>query len=116
MGLYRDEATAKPVHYYDKLPNDNPADVAIVLDPMLATGGSAITALDVLVKGHGVRPAQIVFANMICCPQGLRAVSNAYPDVKIVTAMVNPDLNDQKYIVPGLGDYGDRFFNTTSTD
>ena len=112
--IQRDESHPKklPKLFYDKLP-PNIADMYVILcDPMLATGGSAITALDVLVKGNHVDPTKIIFANMICAPQGIRAVSGAYPDVKIVTTVIDECLNDDKFIVPGLGDYGDRFFNT----
>mmetsp|Transcript_664 Transcript_664/g.939 ORF Transcript_664/g.939 Transcript_664/m.939 type:complete len:88 (-) Transcript_664:99-362(-) len=84
----------------------------LLCDPMLATGGSAILALEVLVDKYKVDPNRIVFANMICAPEGLKALSNSYPQVKVVTACVDERLNDDKYIVPGLGDYGDRFFNT----
>lgn len=84
----------------------------LLCDPMLATGGSAVKALEVLCQDCGCDPAKIVFANMICCPEGLQRLAVAYPMVKIVTACVDEKLNDQKFIVPGLGDYGDRFFNT----
>ena len=112
--IQRDESHPKklPKLFYSKLP-PNVQDMHVLLcDPMLATGGSAITALDVLVNGNKVDPTKIIFANMICAPQGLRALAGAYRDVKIVTAMVDKELNEEKYIVPGLGDYGDRFFNT----
>jgi len=77
----------------------------------LATGGSAKKAIEVLLEA-GVKENKIIFANMICCPEGIDAMTKAYPQVKIVTACVDECLNEQKYIVPGLGDYGDRFFNT----
>jgi len=86
----------------------------ILCDPMLATGGSAKAAIQVLVNEYNVNTKNIVFANMISCPEGIRAMEESYPDVKIVTACVDEYLNDDKYIVPGLGDYGDRFFNTMS--
>ncbi len=99
-------------YFYSKMP-PNVVDMDILLcDPMLATGGSAKAAIDVLVKDYGVKTDRIVFANMISCPEGLKAMEDAYPEVKIVTACVDDCLNDEKYIVPGLGDYGDRFFNT----
>lgn len=100
--------------FYSKLPpNISNSNMYVLLcDPMLATGGSAIAALDVLVNDNGVDPCHIIFANMICAPEGLQALAKSYPDVKIVTAVVDEKLNDDKFIVPGLGDYGDRFFNT----
>ncbi len=79
---------------------------------MLATGGSAKAAIQVLVEKYGVKSDRIIFANMITCPEGLKNMAEAHPEVKIVTACVDKCLNDEKYIVPGLGDYGDRFFNT----
>lgn len=100
--------------YYSKMPS-NVANMNIILcDPMLATGGSAIAAIDCLVQTHGVQSDRILFANMISCPEGINAVYNVYPAVQIVTACVDEGLNEDKYIVPGLGDYGDRFFNTVS--
>jgi len=98
--------------FYSKLPPKVSEMHVLLCDPMLATGGSAILALEVLVDKYKVDPNRIVFANMICAPEGLKALSNSYPQVKVVTACVDERLNDDKYIVPGLGDYGDRFFNT----
>ena len=109
LGLYRDEATAKPVHYYDKLPAVNPADVAIVLDPMLATGGSASMAIEAL-KKWGV--SKIYMLSIIAAPEGIEHVLNQFKDVQILTTAVDRCLNERKYIVPGLGDAGDRMFNT----
>lgn len=112
--IQRDESTPEklPKLFYSKMP-PNVKDCHILLcDPMLATGGSAIMALSVLVDQYNVKEEWIVFANMICCPEGLNAVAKAYPKVKIVTACIDDGLNEEKYIVPGLGDYGDRFFNT----
>ena len=109
LGLYRDEATAKPVHYYDKLPAENPADVAIVLDPMLATGGSASMAIEAL-KRWGV--PRIYMLSIISAPEGIQHVLDQYNDVTILTTAVDRGLNERKYIVPGLGDAGDRMFNT----
>ena len=108
-----EDSTEKEAQYfYSKMP-PNVKDMDILLcDPMLATGGSAKAAIDVLVKDYGVQTNRIVFANMICCPEGLKAMEDAYPEIKIVTACVDDCLNEEKYIVPGLGDYGDRFFNT----
>lgn len=109
LGLFRDEATAKPVEYYRKLPPTGPSDVALVLDPMLATGGSACLALDVL-RQWGVPKTKLVV--LIASPEGIAAVHKEFPDTEIITASVDECLNDQKYIVPGLGDAGDRLFNT----
>lgn len=104
--------TKEAQYFYSKMP-PNVKDMDILLcDPMLATGGSAKTAIEVLVREYDVNINRIVFANMICCPEGLQAMEEAYPEVKIVTASVDDCLNEEKYIVPGLGDYGDRFFNT----
>lgn len=98
--------------FYSKLP-PKVSDMHVLLcDPMLATGGSAIKALEVLIDTYKVDPSRIIFANMICAPEGLKALANVYPEVKIVTARIDKRLNDDKYIVPGLGDYGDRFFHT----
>ncbi|KAG7357983.1 uracil phosphoribosyltransferase [Nitzschia inconspicua] len=111
-----------PTLFYCKLPpemhDDNKSDKnspmkVLLCDPMLATGGSAILALDVLTQApYNVSPSDIVFANMICAPEGLQAMAAKYPDVTIVTAQIDECLNEDKFIVPGLGDYGDRFFNT----
>lgn len=109
LGLYRDEETAQPVRYYDKLPKDNPPDVAFVVDPMLATGGSAIAAIDTL-KGWGIGRIQML--SIISAPEGVSALQAAHPEVAIYTCAIDQCLNDQKYIVPGLGDAGDRIFNT----
>lgn len=97
--------------FYTKLPKDIANMHILLCDPMLATGGSALQAIKSLIE-HGVNPAKIVFANMICAPEGLLEMAKSYPMIKIVTVCVDRYLNDEKYIVPGLGDYGDRFFNT----
>lgn len=109
LGLYRDEETAQPVHYYDKLPATHPPDVAIVLDPMLATGGSACLAIQAL-KRWGV--ARIFMLSIIAAPEGIRKVIDQFPEIRVITAAVDRELNDRKYILPGLGDAGDRIFNT----
>jgi uracil phosphoribosyltransferase len=111
--IQRDEAhPEKPAKlFYSKFPRDIANMHVLLCDPMLATGGSAIMAVQTLCE-HGVAPENIIFANMICAPEGLRAMAESYPMIKIVTACVDDALNDDKYIVPGLGDYGDRFFNT----
>lgn len=109
LGLYRDEATAMPVTYYSKLPEQNPVDVALVLDPMLATGGSALAAMSTL-REWGV--PQIKLLALIGSLEGVKAVESEFPDSQIYVCAIDPDLNDKKYIVPGLGDAGDRIFNT----
>ncbi len=109
IGLYRDPETHKPLEYYCKLPEDIGNRVTFVVDPMLATGGSAVAAIDFL-KGHGCK--QIVMMNIIGCPEGIKAVAEAHPDVEIYLAACDEKLNDHAYIVPGLGDAGDRIFGT----
>lgn len=111
--IQRDESHPdKPAKlFYTKLPSSIASMHVLLCDPMLATGGSALQAVETLLD-HGVDPANIIFANMICAPEGLKAMADSYPMIKIVTACVDVCLNDDKYIVPGLGDYGDRFFNT----
>ena len=109
LGLFRDEATAEPVEYYRKLPDSNPPDVALVVDPMLATGGSATLALEVL-RDWGVPCCLLVV--LIAAPEGIAAVREQFPDVQIIVGAIDECLNDRKFIVPGLGDAGDRLFNT----
>ncbi|MCA9024652.1 MAG: uracil phosphoribosyltransferase [Planctomycetaceae bacterium] len=109
LGLYRNEETAQPVHYYSKLPPGQPVDVALILDPMLATGGSAIAALDTLTR-WGVPRIKLV--SIIAAQAGIEAVSEVYPQTDIHVCAVDPELNASKFIVPGLGDAGDRTFNT----
>ena len=109
IGLYRDPETHLPVEYYCKLPEDVGNRVVFVVDPMLATGGSAIAAIQFL-KQHGCR--NIIMMNVIGCPEGVRAVQEAHPDVEIYVAAVDEKLNEHAYIVPGLGDAGDRIFGT----
>ncbi len=109
IGLYRDPDTHKPVEYYCKLPEDIANRQVYVVDPMLATGGSAVAAIDFL-KQHGCR--NIIMMNIIGAPEGIRAVQKAHPDVEIYLAAVDDKLNDHAYIVPGLGDAGDRIFGT----
>ncbi len=109
IGLYRDETTFKPVEYYCKLPGDIQEREVIVLDPMLATGGSAVDAIS-QIKLRG--PKNIKFMCIIAAPEGLKALSEAHPDVQIYCAALDDHLNDKCYIVPGLGDAGDRIFGT----
>jgi uracil phosphoribosyltransferase len=109
IGLYRDEKTLKPVEYYNKLPVEPTVSVCLVLDPMLATGGSAVATVDIL-KRWGVK--RIKFVGLIAAPEGIKALQTAHPDVDIHLAAVDDHLNDKGYIVPGLGDAGDRQFGT----
>jgi uracil phosphoribosyltransferase len=109
IGLYRDPNTLKPVEYYVKLPTDVQERLLIVIDPMLATGGSANAAIEVL-KKRGC--TQIKLMCLIAAPEGIRAVEEAHPDVDIYVAAIDDHLNEHGYIVPGLGDAGDRLFGT----
>ena len=109
IGLYRDPETHMPVEYYCKLPEDIENRKVFVVDPMLATGGSAVAAIDFL-KQHGCK--NIVMMNIIGAPEGVKAVQEAHPDVDIFVASVDEKLNEHAYIVPGLGDAGDRIFGT----
>ena len=109
IGLYRDPVTHEPVEYYCKLPEDIGNRVTFVVDPMLATGGSAVAAIDFL-KKHGCK--KIIMMNIIGCPEGIKRVNEAHPDVDIYMAACDEKLNDHAYIVPGLGDAGDRIFGT----
>ncbi len=109
IGLYRDEETLQPVEYYNKLPVDPTVSVCLILDPMLATGGSATATVDI-VKRWGV--SRIKFVAMIAAPEGIKAMQDAHPDVPIHLAAIDEKLNDVGYILPGLGDAGDRQFGT----
>ncbi|HEX9013291.1 MAG TPA: uracil phosphoribosyltransferase [Anaerolineaceae bacterium] len=109
IGLYRDERTLKPVQYYNKLPVEPTVTVCLILDPMLATGGSAVATVDIL-KHWGV--TKIKFVGLIGAPEGIRALNERHPDVPIHLAAVDDHLNERGYIVPGLGDAGDRQFGT----
>ena len=109
IGLYRDPETHKPVEYYCKLPEDIANRQVFVVDPMLATGGSAVAAIDFL-KKHGCK--NIIMMNIIGAPEGVAAVQAAHPDVEIYLAALDEKLNENAYIVPGLGDAGDRIFGT----
>jgi uracil phosphoribosyltransferase len=109
IGLYRDERTLKPVSYYNKLPTSPTVQVCLVLDPMLATGGSAVATVNIL-KNWGAE--RIKFVGLLAAPEGIEALQSAHPDVPIYVAAVDEGLNDVGYIVPGLGDAGDRQFGT----
>ena len=109
IGLYRDPETLKPVEYYCKLPGDINEREVIVLDPMLATGGSAVDAISLIKKRS---PKSIKFMCIIAAPEGLKELTEAHPDVQVYCAALDDHLNDHGYIVPGLGDAGDRIFGT----
>ena len=109
LGFFRDERTLRPVEYYNKLPDSATVDLCLILDPMLATGGSATAAIEVLKKWGAVR---IKLVNLIAAPEGVEAVASAHPDVAIYCAALDRSLNEKGYIQPGLGDAGDRQFGT----
>ena len=109
IGLYRDPETHLPVEYYCKLPEDIESRQVYVVDPMLATGGSAVAAIDFL-KQRGCK--NIIMMNLIGCPEGIKTVQEAHPDVELYLAAVDERLNEHAYIIPGLGDAGDRIFGT----
>ena len=110
VGLYRDEVTKKPVSYYQRLPTQTKGGTCIIIDPMLATGGSTVAAIDLL-KENGA--GKIVVVCIVTCPEGLELVEAAHPDVPVYAAAIDSHLNEKKYIVPGLGDAGDRLFGTS---
>lgn len=109
LGLYRDHATHQPITYYNKLPDVPNVDVGLIVDPMLATGGSASAAAAIL-KNWGLR--RVKYVGLIAAPEGVTVMQNDHPDVPLYLAALDSHLNDQAYIVPGLGDAGDRQFGT----
>lgn len=109
IGLFRDEETLRPVQYYNKLPDEPTVQICLVLDPMLATGGSAIATIDILKKWGAKR---IKYIGLLGAPEGVEALSKAHPDVPIHLAQLDEKLNEIGYIVPGLGDAGDRMYGT----
>ena len=109
VGLYRDEETLQPIQYYFKVPESLEERMVIAVDPMLATGNSSVAAINLLKKAGA---KNISFLCLLAAPEGVKTMKNAHPDVKIVTAALDSHLNDQGYIVPGLGDAGDRMFGT----
>ncbi|HEV3415992.1 MAG TPA: uracil phosphoribosyltransferase [Pirellulales bacterium] len=113
LGIYRDEETLQPVEYYSRLPAGRPVDVALVLDPMLATGGSALAALGAL-RNWGVPSIKVL--SIIAARDGIAEVEGHFPNVQFFVGAIDPLLNAQKYIVPGLGDAGDRTFNTLARE
>lgn len=112
--IQRDESTKekKPLLYYTKFPKDIAKRQVLLVDPMLASGGSALCATKCLID-HGVPEESIIFLNVVSCPEGLEKFQQQYPNVKIVTAAIDERLDENKYIVPGLGDWGDRFYGTS---
>ena len=109
LGMYRDEATAQPVEYYCKLREGNPCDIGMVLDPMLATGGSVLSAIETL-KRWGCNDIRVL--SVIASRPGIERLQREHPDVRLFVCEIDPELNDRNFIVPGLGDAGDRIFNT----
>lgn len=109
IGLYRNEETLQPVEYYCKLPSDIDKRIVIITEPMLSTGGSMVGAINLL-KEHGAKNIKSI--HLVCAPEGLEVVSTAHPDVEIYTSSIDEKYNDIGYIVPGLGDAGDRLFGT----
>ncbi len=109
--IQRDEKTAQPILFYSKLPRGVARRYILLLDPMLATGGSVCTAIRVL-KEQGAKESRIIFLNLVSCPEGIKRVVKEFPKIRIVTAVVDDRLNKKAYIIPGLGDFGDRYFGT----
>lgn len=109
LGMYRDESTASPVHYYNKLPVSHPPGTGLVVDPMLATGGSAVDAIGALQK-WGIKDIRLLA--VIAAPEGIERLQQECPEVRIYCCVCDRELNDQKFILPGLGDAGDRIFGT----
>lgn len=109
--IQRDEEDASPILFYSKLPNDISKRYILLLDPMLATGGSVCAAIKIL-KDKGVLESKMIFINLLSSEEGLKKVHGEYPEIKIVTGEVDPELNDKAFICPGLGDFGDRYFGT----
>lgn len=109
IGCKRDEVTKIAHVYYKNLPAFNANQQIIVLDPMIATGGTALTALEIL-KNAGVQEQQMIFVNVICCPEGINAVKEHYPNLLIISAIEDAYLTKDKFIYPGIGDFGDRYF------
>ncbi|PWN53400.1 PRTase-like protein [Violaceomyces palustris] len=108
--IQRDEETAQPKLFYAKLPEDIAERWVLLLDPMLATGGSALRAIEVLIQ-HGVKPERILFLNLIASPEGLDNMYRNFPQVRVISGWVDEKLDEKSYIIPGLGDYGDRYYS-----
>jgi uracil phosphoribosyltransferase len=110
--IQRDEETAEPKLFYSKLPPSLVNKTILLVDPMLATGGSAVVAIQILLEKPGVEQKNIFFLNVVSCPEGLKKLQDAFPEITIVTGCIDGGLNEKSYIVPGLGDFGDRYFST----
>lgn len=110
VGIYRDKKTKRPVAYYERIPEEPDKALHIIIDPMIATGGSTAAAIEMLKKRGAER---IVVVCIVTCPEGLDAIESAHPDVRIYAAAIDDHLDERKYIVPGLGDAGDRLFGTS---
>ena len=111
VGLHRDEKTAQACWYYENLPPTSENDRIIIVDPMIATGGTGFETLTLL-KKHNANLSTCIFANIISAPEGIKHIKCHFPDITIITAATDSHLNDKKFIVPGLGDFGDRYFGT----
>ena len=111
MGLKRDEKTAIAHRYYENIPPIGSDDIVIILDPMIATGGSACDLLHFL-REKNIEQKQIFFANIICAPEGVATIKKEFPNITLISLVTDEHLNDQKFIVPGIGDFGDRYFGT----
>ena len=109
LGMYRDEETAQPVPYYQNIPDQSSVGLNIIIDPMLATGGSMISAIDSLKK---IGATNVIVICIVTCKEGISSVLDAHGNIKIYTASIDSHLNEKKYIVPGLGDAGDRLYGT----
>ena len=109
--IQRNKKTAKPILFYSKLQKDISNRYVLLLDPMLATGGSVCKAIEVL-KSKGVKEERIIFINLLSCPEGIKKLNSLYPNVNLVTGVIDKKLNSKAYILPGLGDFGDRYFGT----
>lgn len=112
VGIKRDEKTALPSLYYENLPEITTSDMVIILDPMIATGGSGGVVIEIL-KERGVTEEQMIYAGVVAAPEGLLSLKELAPKMQVISAEVDEKLNDMKFIVPGLGDFGDRYFGTT---
>lgn len=111
IGMRRDEVTAEPQNYYHNLPSIAPKDDVIVLEPMLATGGSLSVSIRILLE-HGVPEEKIIIANVVAAPEGIKVITENFPKLRLIIAQTDERLNERKFIVPGLGDFGDRYFGT----
>ena len=111
IGMRRNEVTAEPQNYYNNLPRIAPNDDVLVLEPMLATGGSLSVSIRILLE-HGVPEEKIIIANVIAAPEGIKVIKENFPKLRLIITQIDERLNERKFIVPGLGDFGDRYFGT----